>query len=523
MRNNIKAFTLVEMIVAMAVSAIIVAATYASYDLVANQYKKNADIAELHSSGRSIMQMIEREVRMAGFAYRDSNGTVTYGGISSPLVIKDSGNKCCDDVTLIYDKVNDVLDWKGNLVSSSVDRIKIRFWAEAHTSNKGDRFRLYKQKTILGRNNALLSKPIVSNREVMADFIVDFQIANVVSSSSLFAGSQALGTLRSYDRTSQTWNPHTIFKTQSNAPIGVLALAFGLDNKLYVGGYEGGTLRSYDTATKTWNFEGQHIKWGTPRGAISLAFGADGILYVGGYKAFSSYDPVAKTWTELGVFRTNRREVNVDALAYAPNGLLYLGSQWTADQFNLRTYNPVTKNYGSIRDSHMFRYKRGRNLGVRSLTFCPDGLLYVGSMAGLIRSFNPVTKAWGDDVIFTNKNGQVISADALACENGILYAGSESDGVIRPFNPVNKVWGNQITFTNNSNRVIGVRALATKTQKSGQESLVSINLTLRSKNKFGKDKQFKKKDYFSGNFLFDQTDKYIRDTFSSKVLVRNLM
>ena len=181
-----KSFSLVEMIVAMAVSAIIVAATYSSYELVANQYKKNADIAELHSSGRSIMQMIEREVRMAGFAYRDGNGTVTYGGISAPLVIKDSGNKCCDEVTLIYDKVNDVLDWKGRIVSTSVDRIKIRFWAEAHSSNKGDRFRLYKQKTILGRNNALLSSPIVSNEEVMADYIEDFQISNIIITIKIY-------------------------------------------------------------------------------------------------------------------------------------------------------------------------------------------------------------------------------------------------------------------------------------------------------------------------------------------------
>ena len=44
-----KAFTLVEMLVAMAVSTIIIAATYASYDLVATQYKKNIDVAEMQA------------------------------------------------------------------------------------------------------------------------------------------------------------------------------------------------------------------------------------------------------------------------------------------------------------------------------------------------------------------------------------------------------------------------------------------------------------------------------------------
>jgi hypothetical protein len=53
-------------------------------------------------------------------------------------------------------------------------------------------------------------------------------------------------------------------------------------------------------------------------------------------------------------------------------------------------------------------------------------------------------------------------------------------------------------------------------------SLVEINLTLRTKNQYGKDRQFKKKDYHAGNYKLDKTDKYKRDTFSSTVLVRNL-
>jgi len=53
-------------------------------------------------------------------------------------------------------------------------------------------------------------------------------------------------------------------------------------------------------------------------------------------------------------------------------------------------------------------------------------------------------------------------------------------------------------------------------------TLVSINLTLRTKNQYGKDRQFKKKDYHDGNFKIDKTDKYKRDTFSTTVLVRNL-
>jgi len=91
------------MLVALAVSAIIIAATYASYEMVATQYHKNMDIANMHTSGRAIMRIIERDVRMAGFEYRDTDAKIPYGSISNPLTIKDSGNKCCDEVTVVYD------------------------------------------------------------------------------------------------------------------------------------------------------------------------------------------------------------------------------------------------------------------------------------------------------------------------------------------------------------------------------------------------------------------------------------
>ena len=53
-------------------------------------------------------------------------------------------------------------------------------------------------------------------------------------------------------------------------------------------------------------------------------------------------------------------------------------------------------------------------------------------------------------------------------------------------------------------------------------ALVNIDLILRTRNQYGKDRQFKKKDYHGGNFKIDKTDKYKRDTFSSTVLVRNM-
>ena len=52
--------------------------------------------------------------------------------------------------------------------------------------------------------------------------------------------------------------------------------------------------------------------------------------------------------------------------------------------------------------------------------------------------------------------------------------------------------------------------------------LLGITLTLRTKEKYGKNRQVKKKDYHAGNFIFSKNDPYQRDTFSTTVSVRNL-
>jgi hypothetical protein len=268
----------------------------------------------MHTSGRAIMRIIERDIRMAGFEYRDKDAKVTYGTISSPLTIKDSGNKCCDEVTVIYDYFDEE--------SKKAERIRIRYWAGPHTSNKGFRHRLYKQKDILGRNKKILAKPKLGSKDVMADYIEDFQIVNIENNGLLYSG---------FHQTNHGINVHDP------------------KNKKNIGRF---------------------------------SFGV------------------------------------ISALAFGPDGLLYSGHEG--------------QNYIGIYDVNAKKY---------------------------VGDFNANTR---------------------------------------------------------------ISALVAKNKRTGQESLVNISLTLRTKNQYGKDRQFKKKDYHSGNYKLDKTDKYKRDTFSSTVLVRNL-
>ena len=158
-----RGFTLVEMLIAIVVSSLAVATLYASYDIVQKQYTKIRDIAVLHQSGRNILGIFKRDIRMAGFTYRDNSGKIIYGAIGEPIKITDSGNKCCDDITVTYDYHNEH--------TAQTERLRIRYWVEDYSGSKGTRGRLYKQTDILA------SKTVTGQKDVIADYIEDLQFS----------------------------------------------------------------------------------------------------------------------------------------------------------------------------------------------------------------------------------------------------------------------------------------------------------------------------------------------------------
>ena len=488
--NNHKAYTLVEMLVALAVSAIIIAATYASYEMVATQYHKNMDIADMHTSGRAIMRIIERDVRMAGFEYRDKDAKITYGSISNPITIKDSGNKCCDEVTVIYDYFDE--DTK------KAERLRIRYWAEPHTSNKGSRHRLYKQKDILGQNKKILAKPILGTKEVMADYIEDLQLVNIENSKLLYAASadyeiavidpiQKKGI--SVIKSGLNYRPNS-------------GLAFGPDGLLYAGSSNYAIMIIDPEQEKGIGAIRSGLNY---RPSGGLAFGPDGLLYV----CTNSYsvmivDPIQKKG--VGAISSGLSYRANSDLAFGPNGLLYAGT--SSDKIMI--IDPIQKKQVGVIDSGINHRTSG------GLAFGPNGLLYAGTSSDKIMIIDPSQ----------NKGVGTIGSGLSYRPNyylefgsdGLIYAGTSSDKIMI-VDPIQKKQVGVIDSGINHRTYGGI---AFKDKRTGQESLVTINLTLRTKNQYGKDRQFKKKDYHGGNFKIDKTDKYKRDTFSSTVLVRNL-
>ena len=76
--KNIAAFTLIEILIGVVISSIMMAAMYTSYSVVNNSYGQVVDKAKISRSGRDIVEMLMRDIRMAGFKYMLGTNTFTY-------------------------------------------------------------------------------------------------------------------------------------------------------------------------------------------------------------------------------------------------------------------------------------------------------------------------------------------------------------------------------------------------------------------------------------------------------------
>ena len=159
-------FSLVEVLVSTAVSAIALASLLIAYDLVDKQYTKIRDTAVIGQTGRNVLKVIERDIRMAGSEWWTPSGTVEHGPITEADAISISqgaGNGCCDEVTVIYDR---------QITDVSSQRLKIRYWVSDHVGTRGTRGRLFKQTDIL----APAASASNGSADAMADYIEDLQL-----------------------------------------------------------------------------------------------------------------------------------------------------------------------------------------------------------------------------------------------------------------------------------------------------------------------------------------------------------
>ncbi len=96
-------YTMVELLLALVVGSVVVVGAYTAYSLVSSTQANYASRTELQEVGVPALRLIERHIRMAGYEALDAELDPVNGDIIAPAAVTDSGNACCDTLTLEYD------------------------------------------------------------------------------------------------------------------------------------------------------------------------------------------------------------------------------------------------------------------------------------------------------------------------------------------------------------------------------------------------------------------------------------
>ena len=176
--KNIAGLTLIEILIGVVISSIMMAAMYTTYTVVNNSYSQVTDRAKISRSGRDIVEMMMRDIRMAGFKYFLGTNdlgftTKTYlefvGGNTSvqeshdPIIIiqnqlgysrsssgttptlpvkNEAEDMCCDKIHIVFG------DFNHNDTTQPYKKYKITYYALPKSDSDGNdqRYAVYKTK-----------------------------------------------------------------------------------------------------------------------------------------------------------------------------------------------------------------------------------------------------------------------------------------------------------------------------------------------------------------------------------------
>ena len=95
--QNETGFSLVEMMITLAISAIIIGAAFGSYTIIQRNFEWQKDMKYISQSARSVVEMITKDIRNAGFRFESS------AAITDPVKIYDAGD-AKDRIEIVYDE-----------------------------------------------------------------------------------------------------------------------------------------------------------------------------------------------------------------------------------------------------------------------------------------------------------------------------------------------------------------------------------------------------------------------------------
>ena len=193
--NYQKGFTLIEMLIALAISAIIIGAAFGSYTIIARNFEWQADMKYMSQSARTVVEMITKDIRNAGFRFESS------AAITDPVKIYDADD-AKDRIEIIYDETE-----------SPYKRVKIEYRLQQY-SNDNSRFRLFKKKTNMTNNTVEYDSPI-------ADYV------EVLQFNSKKKGEDATVGPTIYGEGNKRWlTPEDIISVESKKPITTMGVSY---------------------------------------------------------------------------------------------------------------------------------------------------------------------------------------------------------------------------------------------------------------------------------------------------------
>jgi len=123
--NSIAGITLIEILIGVVISTVMMAAMYTSYNVVNSTYSQVTDTARISQTGRDVVGMIIRDVRMAGYKYFNDNIQAdTTEHIPILITQKDISNPC-DKIEIVYGDIK--YDRSATPITYEFERIKITY------------------------------------------------------------------------------------------------------------------------------------------------------------------------------------------------------------------------------------------------------------------------------------------------------------------------------------------------------------------------------------------------------------
>ena len=160
--NNIAGVTLIEIMIGVVISTIMMGAMYTTYSLVNSSYSQVTDRAKISRSGRDIIAMLMRDIRLAGFKYHFGENAadipkldnLQHNSSSSdiekshdPIIViknelgdatetdiaeskNEEADKCCDKIHIVYG------DFNQNDADQPYKRYRVTYYAKPSGDNE---------------------------------------------------------------------------------------------------------------------------------------------------------------------------------------------------------------------------------------------------------------------------------------------------------------------------------------------------------------------------------------------------